>query len=241
MRRILPYLLMPIVLVGGGFFAGWYMHSDVRPKETLPVLDQAPDYTLTNQLGQAVSSSAFKGKVRVVTFLFTYCRGYCPLIAHNFMTLEQLLRTSGMADQVQLVAFNVDPKNTGPTQMKAFQQQYGWDPENHRWEFLTGSPKEIRRVVTDGYHVYFQKVTDDDEGDKTDKESGDSIPEPVVENKIADEAGVDYDIIHNDMLAIVDAQGRIRKVFGDADRVSDKQILDVIQQLLYPERWKAAH
>lgn len=146
-----------------------------------------------------------------------------------------------MSDQVQLVAFNVDPVNTGPAQMKAFQKQYGWDPENHRWEFLTGSSNEIRRIVTDGYHVYFQKVVEDDEDETAGEESGESIPEPVVENRIADEAGVDYDIVHNDVLAIVDADGRIRKIFGDADRVSDDQIMDVIQQLLYPDRRSAVH
>lgn len=230
MRRIIPYLLMSIVLVGGSFFAGWYMHPDVPFAEPLPVLGQVPDYTLTNQLEQVVTSDTFKGKVRVVTFLFTYCRGYCPLIAHNFMTLERLLETAGLADQVQLIAFNVDPENTGPAQMKAFQQQYGWNPENHRWEFLTGSSKEIRHIVTDGYFVYYTKVSEEDEAGDGPEEG--SIPEPVVENKIADDAGADYDIVHNDVLAIVDTDGRIRKVFQDADRVTDEQILEVIHQLL---------
>lgn len=232
MPRILPYLLMSIALVGSSFFAGWLMRPDVPAEEPLPVMGQVPDYTLTNQLGQAVSSDTFEGKVRVVSFLFTYCRGYCPLIARNHMTLEQLLKTMGLADQVQLITFNVDPENTGPAEMKAFQQQYGWDPENHHWEFLTGSPQEIRHIVTDGYFVYYQKVVEDEESEESEEAEEGYIPEPVVENQIADEAGVEYDIVHNDVVAIVDTQGRIRKVFHQADRVSDEQIMDVIQQLL---------
>ncbi len=234
MYRFIRPLVFPFLLLVGGFSAGWLLHSTparLKP-DPLPVLGQVPDYTLTNQLGQAVSSASFRGKVRVVTFLFTYCRGYCPLIAHNFMTLERLLKISGMDDQVQLVAFNVDPANTGPAQMKAFQRQYGWDPNNLRWQFLTGSASEIHHIVTDAYHVYYKKVVDDDE----DPAGTDPIPEPVVANKLADEAGVDYDIIHNDLLAIVDSQGRIRKTFSDADRVSDEQILDVINQLLSTDK-----
>jgi protein SCO1 len=230
-----------ILIFAGGFAAGWLFHPHPPSREPapLPVLGQVPDYTLTNQLGQAVSSASFRGRVQAVTFLFTYCRGYCPLIAHNFMTLERLLKVSGKADKVQLVAFNVDPQNTGPSEMRAFQEQYGWKPDNHRWEFLTGSVSDIHHVVTDGYHVYYKKVVDEDDAGSN-AMGGDSIPEPVVANKLADKAGVDYDIVHNDMLAIVDTQGRIRKIFSDADRVSDEQIMAVIERLL-PDQPNAAH
>ena len=235
-RTIVSFFLL-ILSLAAGFAAGWLFHPNPPPRKPtpLPVLGQAPDYTLTNQSGQAVSSTSFRGKVQVVTFLFTYCRGYCPLIAHNFMTLERVLEVSGMADEVQLVAFNVDPQNTGPAEMKAFQEQYGWNPDNHRWEFLTGSSNDIHHVVADGFHVYYKKVVDDDDADSNAVE-GDFIPEPVVANKLADKAGVDYDIVHNDMLAIVDTRGRIRKIFSDAERVSDEQIMAVIEQLLPDQR-----
>lgn len=235
MRRTASYILSLILLAAVGFAAGWFLHPKTKKERPLPVLGQTLDYVLTNQMGQAISSGSFHGKVRVVAFLFTYCRGYCPLIAHNFMTLEHVLKVSDMADQVQLITFNVDPENTGPAQMKAFQKQYGWDPNNLHWQFLTGSPEEIHHIVTDGYHVYFKKVVDADDDKGTDHskvEEEDSIPEPVVANKLADEASVDYDIVHNDVVVIVDTQGRIRKIFDDADRVSDEQIMNIIYQLL---------
>ena len=233
-RRVLLNLFLPILLAAAGFTAGWLLTSRCPGETPLPVMGQVPDYTLTDQLGRQVSSTAFLGKVRMVTFLFTYCRGYCPLIAHNLMTLERVLRAAGLADQVQLVAFNVDPGETGPAEMRAFQEQYGWDPDNTYWEFLTGSPEDIRRIVTGAYHVSYRKVTDDDQGQKSDPDllEQDSVQEPVVANKLADEAGVDYDIVHNDMLAIVDTRGRIRVIFEDADRVSDEQMLNVIRRLI---------
>ncbi len=236
-RRTVVFFVIPILFLAGGFAAGWLFHPNPprRGPAPLPVLGQAPDYTLTNQLGQTVSSASFRGKVQVVTFLFTYCRGYCPLVAHNFMTLERQLKLSGMADEVQLVAFNVDPQNTGPAEMKAFQEQYGWKPDNRRWEFLTGSSNDIHRVVTDGFHVYYKKVVDTDDADGNATE-GDVIPEPVVVNKLADKAGVDYDIVHNDLLEIVDTRGRIRKIFTDADRVSDDQMMAVIERLLLDQK-----
>lgn len=237
MRRGIIYLFIVILSGAGGFFLGRFFSDHSRQKELLPVLGQAPNYTLINQLGSPVSSTSFRGKVQIVTFLFTYCRGYCPLIAHNFIALEQVLKAAGIADRVQLVAFNVDPENTHPTQMKMFQQQYGWDPSDLHWEFLTGSFEEIRRIVTDGYHVYFRKVSDteEDQGSESGELEQDFIPEPVVSNPLADSAHAGYDIIHNDMLVIVDTRGRIRRMFEDAERVSDEQLMNVINQLLPPE------
>ena len=233
MKRTLFYLSSMIFLAAIAFFAGWFLRPNHDGPIPLPVLGQVPDYTLTNQLGQDVSSTAFHGRVRVVSFLFAYCRGFCPLIALNFMTLERVLGAADLADQVQLITFNVDPENTGPAQLRAFQQQYGWDPHDGHWQYLTGSPGEIRRIVTDVYHVYYRRIADDDDENET---SGiateNTIPEPVVRNRLADKAGVNYDIIHNDLMAIVDTEGRIRKIFGDADRVSDEQMMDVIEQLL---------
>jgi protein SCO1/2 len=234
MRQAAFFFSIIILTAIGGFAAGWYSHPYMQNKELLPVLGHAPEYTLTNQLGHKVSSTSFYGKVRVVTFLFPYCNGYCPLIAHNLVSLERVLKTSGIADQVQLIAFDVDPENTGSAQMKTFQMQYGWNPQDTHWQYLTGSPEEIRHIVTDTYHVYYKKVSNESEDQEIAKEKreGTYIPDPVVSNKMADEANVDYDIVHNDALAIVDTNGNIRKYFEDADRVSDQQIMDVIHQLI---------
>ena len=234
MRRPGLYISIAILIGCVGFYAGWHLRSQTSKKNSLKTLGKIPDYTLTNQLGQSVSSNSFKGKVRVVTFLFPYCQGYCPLIAHNFVSLEQQLKASKMADAVQLIAFNVDPDSTGPAQMKAFQQQYGWNPNDTHWQYLTGSPKEIRHIVTGSYYIDYQRVSEASEGQEIEKEKkeGTYVPDPVVSNKLADQANPDYDVVHNDALAIVDTTGHIRKIFDDADRVSNQQIMDVIYKLL---------
>lgn len=234
MRRVSLYISILILIGAAGFFAGWHLRSDANKMDSLPVLGQIPDYTLTNQLGQQVSSKLFKGKVRVVTFLFPYCQGYCPLIAHNFVSLEQELKAAKMADKVQLIAFNVDPDSTGPAQMKIFQQQYGWDPSDTHWQYLTGAPAEIHHIVTGSYYIDYQRVSEASEDREIEKEkkAGTYVPDPVVSNKLADEVNPDYDIVHNDALAIVDTTGHIRKIFENADRVSNQQIMDVIYRLM---------
>jgi cytochrome oxidase Cu insertion factor (SCO1/SenC/PrrC family) len=129
---------------------------------------------------------------------------------------------------VAIVAFNVDPAGTGPAEMRAFMKVYGWDPRDTHWEYLTGAPRAIRRVVTQGYHVGYQKVADG-----SDAASGPAMtPQPEVVNRLADRAHAGYDIVHNDALAIVDPQGRIRAFYTQGDVVSNDRLLSVVKALL---------
>ncbi len=193
-------------------------------------LGAAPHYTLTDQNGRRVDSDSLLGKVRVVTFLFPYCRTYCPLVAAHLRGLENELRSAGLADRVQLVAFNVDPANADEARMRAFLRQYGWDPSDRAMAFLTGRPAEIRRVVTDGYHVDYRRVAEANEA--AGGTTGALAPQPEVANPLADSAAVTYDVVHNDALELVDPRGRIRRYYGEADRIPDERLVSDIRALL---------
>jgi protein SCO1/2 len=60
----------------------------------------APDFRLTDQSGRAVSFAGRRGRVVVLTFLYTHCPDECPLIA------EKLHSTAGqMGDAMSKVSF----------------------------------------------------------------------------------------------------------------------------------------
>jgi len=220
------------MLVAGA--CGWILgsHYGGRPGQgPLPVLGQAPHYHLSNQHGRPVDDGRFHGKVQVVTFLFPYCTTYCPLITAHLVGFEHLLARAGLADRVAVVSFNVDPGNTGPAQMRAFLSQYGWNPDDPHWQYLTGSPSAIRRVVTGGFHVSFAREPLAPPGGDT--RGGEALaPQPEVRNPLAEKAGVGYDVTHNDALELVDAKGRIRLVRTQADTVSEEELLREVRKLL---------
>src|SRR5665213_1893908 len=56
-----------------------------RALEPLDVGDRLPDYHFTNELGEAVSLSQFKGQVLAFTFFFTSCPfpEFCPRMTSN--------------------------------------------------------------------------------------------------------------------------------------------------------------
>lgn len=220
-----------VVGAGAGFLLG--RHGGPSPG-ALPVLGTAPSYTLTDQLGRSVSSDRFAGKVQLVTFLSPYCTGSCPLIAYNLISLERVLEAAGLASRVQLVAFDVDPGHTGPAAMAAFLRQYGWDPSDPRWEFLTGTPEAVRAVVTGGFAIDYERVTGAQEAaeDAAARREGRFVPEPQVANPLATKADPDYDVVHNDALVVVDPEGRIRAFFDEAARLSNSQLMAVITRLV---------
>ncbi len=219
--------------------SGWILGRHAAPtRAALPVLFDAPHYRgLINQNGDKVASTRFRGKVQVVTFLFPYCTTFCPVVAAHLVGFENMLATTPLAGRVDVVAFDVDPGGTGPRQMRAFLSEYGWDPASPHWQYLTGTPAQIRRVVTTGYHVDYRKVVDagpaGDQATAALAVAG-SDPQPIVANPLADKAHVDYDITHEDVMMVVDPEGRVRRIYDQADAVGKMRLFDAVRAVLAP-------
>ena len=223
-----------VVLAGA---AGWLLgHGATPPGRAPEVLFDAPRFQgLINQNGVKVSSQQLLGKVQVVTFLFPYCNTFCPVVAAHLVGFENTLASTGLADRVEVVAYDVDPGGTGPKQMRGFLREYGWNPADPHWQYLTGTPAQIRGVVTGGYHVDYEKVMDSGAGDAQASPAlavAGSDPQPVVANPLADKAHVDYDITHEDVMMVVDPQGRVRRIYNQADAVGTGELLREVHRVL---------
>ncbi len=235
-RQAAVRLLLAVGMLTLGVGLGWLLgRAQTSVKPLLPSLGVAPAFhNFRNQLGQQVSSAQFHGKVQVVTFLYPYCTSYCPLLADHLIGLETLLAEAGWQNQVQIVAFNVDPWHSGSRQARAFLREYGWHPHDLHWQFLSAKPRSMLRVVRAGYHVDFQQVSLASErlDIASAKASGTYIPQPEVANPLATRVHPEYDIVHNDVLVLIDPKGRIRWMSTEADTVSNRSLLPLIQALL---------
>jgi cytochrome oxidase Cu insertion factor (SCO1/SenC/PrrC family) len=191
----------------------------------------APSYVLTDQNGKRFSSKSLNGRIQVVSYLFPYCTSYCPIIGANLASVERRLPAS-LKGRVDFVAFNVDPGETGPKQMSAFLHQYGINARDPHWHYLTGSPQQMRHVVTGGFHIFYKKVTlkQEQATEKRQKSAGTFHAQPEKHNALAAKADVNYDIVHNDSVEVVDAHGTIRAFFDSGDKVTPKQILAAVRQ-----------
>jgi protein SCO1/2 len=114
------------------------------------------DYAFTNELGQPVRISDFKGQALAITFFFTRCPipDFCPRLSKNFQAATQKL--SGMAQAPtnwHFLSVTFDPEFDRPAVLKAYAETYQYDPKH--WSFLTGPADKIRELAA-GSDVSYQ-------------------------------------------------------------------------------------
>ena len=117
---------------------------EVRDVEPLGEGDLLPEYHLTNQLGQAISTAQYKGQALAITFLFTRCPfpNFCPLMANNFSaTARKLLANPNAPTNWHLLTITFDPENDTPPVLRAYAEAHHADPAHST--FATGALTEI--------------------------------------------------------------------------------------------------
>lgn len=108
--------------------------------------EPAPAFALTDQNGRRVALADFRGKVAIVTFLFTNCTDVCPVLPQMLNRVDQLL-TEDERKKLAYIGISIDPKRDMPAQMKKFMQQHGL--AESRWTLLGGSVKELTQTARD--------------------------------------------------------------------------------------------
>ena len=101
----------------------------------------ATSFTLTNQFSRSVSLDDYRGKVVLLTFLYTNCPDICPLTTSNIREAYELLGSD--AQELAMVAVSVDPERDTVEEALAFSQH--WQMTD-RWDFLTGQRAELERI-----------------------------------------------------------------------------------------------
>ena len=117
-----------------------------RDVEQLPVIRAVPEFSLTDQNGQTVTNADLRGKIWIADFVFTRCKGPCPLMTARMLEMQKALTKT---PEVKLVSVTVDPAYDTPEVLKAYAEANFADPE--RWKFLTGDKAVIEKLVTEGF------------------------------------------------------------------------------------------
>jgi protein SCO1 len=113
---------------GGTGFAG-ALRPDIPPQ----------DFRLRDQDGKTVSLAEFRGRVVILTFMYTTCRDTCPLTATQIRgALDDLGR------DVPALAVSVDPVDDTPERAREFLFRRGLSHD--RMRFLLGSRAQLQPV-----------------------------------------------------------------------------------------------
>ncbi len=101
-------------------------------------IQAVPNTTFSNQQGQAVRLSEYRGKVVVLASFLTECQETCPLVAAALLQLHRMLAQHGLAGKVQILEVTQDPAQDTPAILGKYQRYFSLP-----WPLLTGPPSSI--------------------------------------------------------------------------------------------------
>ena len=88
-----------------------------------------------------------RGKVVLVSFIYTTCNGVCPLTTEALVGTQKKLKEAKLwGKSVEFVSITLDPKRDTPRVLRDYARSFKTDAA--AWHFLTGSPEKVNEVIT---------------------------------------------------------------------------------------------
>ena len=167
--------------------------------DDLPTYYEIPSFSLTDQMGRTVTRDDIEGRVVLANFVFTNCTEFCPTLTPRMAQVQQRLREDDfLGSEVILLSFTVDPEYDSPDVLHAYANTH--DADHDAWRFLTGTPEEMQRIVTDGFKLAYTEAP---------KSMEHLHPDGSVHIH-------EYNVVHTNRLALGDREGRVRAYYDGA-------------------------
>jgi len=131
-KKLLFYGLFFVLLFAGFVFALNRLipgFSEVK----MPVLSNVQPFSFTSQDRKQITDKDLIGKVCVVEYFFTTCKGICPKMNRNMKTVYEKFKGE---NNFLILSHTVDPETDSVGRMKQYADSLG--ANSNTWLFLTG-------------------------------------------------------------------------------------------------------
>ena len=144
----LNYRLDQIVVVGQA-------RPDTKPPVSYHVPapgDAVPDFHLLNQSGRQIHLGQFRGRVVLLTFIYTRCplAEFCPRMSSNFAEIDKALATDkSVYVKTHLLSVSFDPKYDTATVLRSYGGAHTGrftDEDFAHWDFAAPALAELPKV-----------------------------------------------------------------------------------------------
>jgi protein SCO1/2 len=128
-------------------FSGGKAQLRPAPRQ-LQAGDQVPDFAMTMQDGKVVKLSQLRGKVVVLTFIYTRCPlpDFCPLMDKKFSALSQSISAfPARAKYIRLISLSFDPEHDTPAVLRKHALIRGASPP--LWSYAVATHEELAKVA----------------------------------------------------------------------------------------------
>jgi protein SCO1/2 len=115
--------------------------------------DQVPNFKLLNQSGRTIQLDQFRGKVVLLTFIYTRCQlaDFCPRMSRNFADVDKALAADpALYKQTHLLSISFDPAYDTPKVLRSYGGAYTGNYTNEKflhWDFAAPAEKDLGAVT----------------------------------------------------------------------------------------------
>jgi protein SCO1/2 len=115
-------------------------------KSSLADIGPAPPVALIDSVGRPFELARLRGKVVLVSFIYTTCAGTCPATTFGLSRVERALEEAKLwGRKVEFVSITLDPARDTPEVLARYARLYGADLS--AWHFLTGPADRVGQVI----------------------------------------------------------------------------------------------
>jgi protein SCO1/2 len=134
-------VLAPLLIAGLFSLSG-------SPPSPLADIGPAPRTVLVDSAGKPFDLSTLKGKVVVVSFVYTTCTGMCPATTQAMVDVRNALKEAKLwGTSVEFVSITLDPGRDTAEVLHRYAKLFRAD--DRAWHFLTGPPEAVHSVIRD--------------------------------------------------------------------------------------------
>ncbi len=143
-KKLTWYFLFFVVLVTGFYY--FLFRGTDQWKTKLPVISYVKPFHFTNQDGLVFTDRDMAGKVCVVNYFFTTCKGICPKMNTNMKTIYEAFKNE---PNFLIVSHTCNPETDSVPRMKAYADSM--QVNTRKWEFLTGRKDSLYQIARSAY------------------------------------------------------------------------------------------
>jgi protein SCO1 len=143
-KKIIGYIIF-FVLLTGAFFYFVFAGTD-NWKAKIPTVSYVKPFSFINQDGKTVTQEDLKGKVTVVEYFFTTCKGICPRMNGS---LKKVYAEFKDEPDFLILAHTVQPEIDSVARLKFYADSMKIDTK--KWILVTGRKDSLYKAARGSY------------------------------------------------------------------------------------------
>ena len=145
-KKLVVYVVFFTILLGGFLFFTFVGTDNWKVK--IPTLGVVQPFNFINQDGKKVTEANLLGKVTVVEYFFTTCKGICPKLNTNMK--DVYLQYKDQPD-FQILSHTCNPETDSVPVLKRYADSLKVDTK--KWIFLTGPKEPLYLAARESYKL----------------------------------------------------------------------------------------